>query len=230
MTTVLQTITDAMVDAGLLMEGATPSTDQQAKYLRRLNDIVQLAQTRGLKLWLERDFSTTLVQGTASYTLTSAGTQIVRVTQDGYRLSAANEKTPVRIISREEYTRLSNTTQEGSITQVFVEKLVTSTKVYCWNVPDAQAALGTLHLIGQVRVSNYALTSDDLTTSFPQEWAIYLRWALADEICTGQPESIMQRCATKAAMFLNVLEDWDVEDASTKFESSANSQSYSRFV
>jgi len=217
MTTVIQTITDAMVDAGLLMEGATPSSDQQTKNLRRLNDLIELWQTQGLKLWLERDTSITLVAGTSNYTVTNGGARVIRITQ-GYWLSSAGNRTPVNLISREEYTRLSNTTNTGAVTSIFVEKLVTSTKIWTWLVPDATAAAGTLHVIGQITVPNFTLTTDDLTISFPKEWAIALRWGLADEICTGQPESIMQRCAAKATMFRDALENWDVEDASVRFE------------
>tara|TARA_R110000868_G_scaffold2620_4_gene18720 strand:- start:1045 stop:1734 length:690 start_codon:yes stop_codon:yes gene_type:complete len=217
MTTVLQTMTDAMVDAGLLMEGATPTTDQQSKYLRRLNDILELWQTQGLKLWLERDTSVTLVAGTSNYTVTNGGARVMRITQ-AYWLSSAGNRTPVNVISREEYTRLSNTTNTGAVTSIFAEKLVTSTKVWTWLVPDATAATGTLHVIGQVTVPNFTLTSDDLTLALPKEWGIPLRWGLADEICTGQPESIMQRCAQKAAVFREALENWDVEDTSMRFE------------
>lgn len=228
MTTVIQTITDAMVDAGLLMEGATPSSDQQTKNLRRLNDLIELWQTQGLKLWLERDTSITLVAGTSNYTVTNGGARVMRITQ-GYWLSSAGNRTPVNLISREEYTRLSNTTNTGAVTSIFVEKLVTSTKVWTWLVPDATAAAGTLHVIGQITVPNFTLTTDDLTISFPKEWAIALRWGLADEICTGQPESIMQRCAAKASMFRDALENWDVEDASVRFEAAYPGQQPSSF-
>lgn len=228
MTTVIQTITDAMVDAGLLMEGATPSSDQQTKNLRRLNDLIELWQTQGLKLWLERDTSITLVAGTSNYTVTNGGARVMRITQ-GYWLSSAGNRTPVNLISREEYTRLSNTTNTGAVTSIFVEKLVTSTKVWTWPVPDATAAAGTLHVIGQITVPNFTLTTDDLTISFPKEWAIALRWGLADEICTGQPESIMQRCAAKASMFRDALENWDVEDASVRFEAAYPGQQPSSF-
>ena len=228
MTTVIQTITDAMVDAGLLMEGAAPSSDQQTKNLRRLNDLIELWQTQGLKLWLERDTSITLVSGTSNYTVTNGGARVMRITQ-GYWLSSAGNRTPVNLISREEYTRLSNTTNTGAVTSIFVEKLVTSTKVWTWLVPDATAAAGTLHVIGQITVPNFTLTTDDLTISFPKEWAIALRWGLADEICTGQPESIMQRCAAKASMFRDALENWDVEDASVRFEAAYPGQQPSSF-
>ena len=40
---------------------------------------------------------------------------------------------------------------------------------------------------------------------------------LADELATGQPQPIMQRCEAKANQYRQALEDWDVEDASTSF-------------
>src|SRR5574341_846153 len=187
MTTVLQIIEDAMVDAGLLMEGASSTTDQRTKNIRRLNDLINLSQTQGLKLWLERDVSVTLVAGTEGYTLTSGGSRMLTATLAYWQASAGN-KTPVEIISREEWVRLSNNTEQGAVTQIFPEKLVTSLRVHCWLVPDATAAAGTLHVVGRVQMPNFTLTSDDLTIAFPQEWAIALRWGLADEICTGQPE------------------------------------------
>ena len=44
-----------------------------------------------------------------------------------------------------------------------------------------------------------------------------LRWALADELSTGQPQAIMDRCERKATAYRQALEDWDVEDAPTSF-------------
>lgn len=217
MTTVLQIIEDAMVDAGLLMEGASSTTDQRTKNIRRLNDLINLWQTQGLKLWLERDVSVTLVAGTVAYTVTSGGSRMTKLNYAYWQAATGGNKTPVELISREEWTRLSNNTQQGAVTQVYVEKLVTSLRVHCWLVPDATAAAGTLHVVGQVQIPNYSLVTDDLTVSFPQEWAIALRWGLADEICTGQPEVIMQRCAQKAEQFRRALDDWNVEDADTRF-------------
>ena len=87
--------------------------------------------------------------------------------------------------------------------------------VFFWLVPDSTAALGTAHLIIQAQAPNFVQLTDQ--SSFPQEWAIALRWGFADEICTGQPQAIMDRCEKRAATYRAMLEDWDVEDASTRF-------------
>lgn len=229
MTTVANIITDAMVDAGLLLEGATPSSDQYSKYIRRLNDLIHLWQTQGLKLWLERDIPITLTAGTTNYVVTSGGLKTMRVKQAYWAGADGVKQQDVNVISREEYSSLSKFPSGGAVTAVFPEKLLTSLKVWPWQIPDASAALGVLHLIAQVQVTSFAASTDDLTISFPQEWSIALRWGLADEICTGQPQEIMQRCAQKAAAFRGALEDWDTEDASTRFEPRMDQYAPSRF-
>jgi len=44
-----------------------------------------------------------------------------------------------------------------------------------------------------------------------------LRWALAADLSTGQPEAIQNRCMLFAEGYRQALEAWDVEDAPTQF-------------
>ena len=81
--------------------------------------------------------------------------------------------------------------------------------------PDATAATGTGHLIIQQQVTIFTNLTD--TISFPEEWRMALRWGLADDICTGQPQATMDRCEKRAGTYRTMLEDWDVEDAATSF-------------
>jgi len=67
----------------------------------------------------------------------------------------------------------------------------------------------------QQQIANFTGLYD--TIDFPQEWMMALRWGLADDICTGQPQAIMDRCKANAGMYRTALEDWDVEDTSTRF-------------
>jgi len=64
-------------------------------------------------------------------------------------------------------------------------------------------------------VTNFISVTE--TMNFPIEWRIALRWGLADELATGQPQAIMDRCQGRALAYRTMLEDWDVEDASTRF-------------
>lgn len=222
---------DAMQDSGLLRGGAQPSSDDYVKHGRRLLDLVKLWQQKGIKLWLLLDQSITLVSGTASYTLGPGGSIItakpIRVEQ-GYFLDSSNNQRPLFPLSWDEYLRLSQVTQQGAINQYFVDKQQSNLVVKFWPVPDATAATGTAHLL--IRRQATTFIELDETLNFPDEWRIALRWGLADEICTGQPAEIMNRCATKAAIYLAQLEDQDVEDAPTRFEPDTRSSSASKFA
>lgn len=205
----------AMQDAGLLQQGDTPNSEDYAEHMGRLNDMVNLWQTQGLKLWLNQDFPVTLIAGTPTYFFGPPSPKPLRVIQAYYADQFLNRR-PLIALSRDEYTRLSQVTQLGQINSYFVDKQQITLNVTFWLTPDVEAATGVAHLIRQEQVTNMVSLNDQM--NFPQEWFIALRWGLADEICTGQPQAIMDRCASKAGAYRTALEDWDVEDASTSFQ------------
>lgn len=209
----------ALKDAGFLSEGEDPTSEQFADAMNRLNDIINFEQTQGLKLWLQYDLAVTLVAGTQSYTIGPAGqvnmTRPMRVLPEGYYLNTDGIRRPIFGISREEWNRLSNPSGQGPLTQFFVDKQKTYMKVHFWLVPDSVAATGTAHLLIQQQASNIVSLNDSL--DFPIEWFMWLRWALAEDLSTGQPMAIMNRCSQFAARYKEGLESWDVEDVSTSF-------------
>ena len=215
-------IDTAMRHSGKIQEGQVPSSEQYAVYMGDLQRMVNLWQTQGLKLWLQTDLPIPLTAGKGGpgnpYTLTPLGdvniTKPLRI-QQGYYLDVSGVRRPIYPLSWDEWLRLSQTTQQGAISQYFIDKQQTSLNVYLWLIPDSTAATGTVHLLAQQQVVNPITLVD--TMNFPAEWGIALVWGLADEICTGQPQTIMDRCMTKASMYRMMLEDWDVEDAPTSF-------------
>ena len=212
-------ITLAMRDAGYLQEGDLPTADQYVENLLRLNDLINLWQTQGLKLWLQYDLTVPLVAGQATYSLGPGGsvnmTKPMRVLDSSYYIDTNDVKRPLTPLSRDDYNRLSNVTQTGAINSFFVDKQQLQLVVTFWLVPDATAAAGSVVLLIQQQVAQVAAITDAM--NFPQEWFLALRWGLADEICTGQPQAIMDRCAAKASAFFTALEGWDVEDPGTTF-------------
>lgn len=211
----------AMIDAGLLQTGDEPTSDQYAEYGNRLNDLINLWGTQGLKLWTYLDQSITLVAGTNSYTLGPGGsiitTKPLRAIQ-GYYLdnSTPGNRRPLFPLSWQEWLTLSTTAATGAVSQYFIDKQLANLVAYFWLTPDAEAATGTAHLLIPRQLTNFTGITD--TMNFPQEWFMALRWGLADDICTGQPPDTVARCAQRATAFRTVLEDWDVEDADTKFQ------------
>lgn len=211
-------IQDAYFDSGWLQEGQTCNGEQIVSGMRKLTDLVNLWQTQGLKLWLNVDTPITLVAGTSTYTLGPAGTvamtKPLRVMEAWYT-DANGIRRPLIPLSWNDYSRLSQVTNQGAINSYFVNKQQLVLSVFFWLVPDSNAALGTAHLLTQTQVTNFITVTE--TMNFPIEWRIALRWGLADELATGQPQSIMDRCAQRALAYRTALEDWDVEDASTRF-------------
>jgi hypothetical protein len=133
-----------------------------------------------------------------------------------YYLTSTGSRQPLTILSRDEWTRLSQTNLLGPINSFFPDKQLTFLNVSLYNTPDAQAATGTVHLITRVSASNFSLSTD--TIGLPVEWYIALRWALADELATSQPKEVQDRCAQRAGAYRTALEGWDVEDAPTYFQ------------
>lgn len=215
----------AYEDAGLLTIGGTPSTAQYARGINRVNDLINLWATQGLKLWLQEDVSLTLVAGQERYSLGPGGdVNMVKPLSvfQAYYLTSTESRQPLTILSRDEWTRLSQTNVLGALNSFFPDKQLSFLYVSFYNTPDAQAATGTAHLITRVAATNFVATTD--TISFPPEWYIALRWALADELATGQPMEIQQRCAQRAGAYREALEGWDVEDAPTYFQPDSRMQ------
>lgn len=209
-------IRDAMVDAGYLGPGDEPNSEQLATNMRRLCDVINYFQTKGLKLFFWAETPITLVDGTNTYVVTPGATypdKPLRIMQ-GRIQTPEGETRPIDMISWDEWNRLPQL-NEGAVTAFLVDKQPTQLIVRLWNTPDAQEALNTAIFLVQHQAPNpFNL---EINVSFPQEWRLALRWGLADDIATGQPEAIMSRCAERAKFYREELEDWDVEDAETTF-------------
>ena len=224
-------IADAYQDAGLIQDGDQPGGEQLAKGMRRLRDLINTWQTTGLKLWVNVDTEVPLVALQATYTFKPSGdvnmTKPLRVLEGYYLYATTNIRRPLLPLSWEEWLKLGQvgTANAGSITQYFVNKKQTQLDVTFWPAPDANdAANGAGHVLLQVQITNPETLTE--TMNFPIEWRMALRWGLADDLCTGQPETIMQRCAQKALMYKEILEAWDVEDAPTRFQPDSRMNMY----
>jgi hypothetical protein len=224
-------IEDAYFDAGLIQEGQSPNSEQLATGMRKLTDLINYKQTKGLRLWLNSDLTVTLTAGTGTYTIGPTGTIVqakpTRIV-DCYYSDSNGIRRPLIPLSWNEYVRLSRINQTGALNSYFVDKQATLLSVFFWLIPDATAATGTAHPIIQQQVTNFTGLTD--TMNFPIEWRMYLRWGLAADVCTGQPQPVIDRCTQWATYYGDALDDWDVEDAPTRIApDSRSSQGYGRF-
>jgi hypothetical protein len=226
--TAYQAIAGAMREAKLLGRGRDPDSDHLAEYMNTLNYTFNFLQIKpGLKLWLNQDLPITPVVGQSLYTLGPTGnvpmTKPIRGFEAYYTDASANRR-PVIPMGRSEWDMLSTITTQGPITSFYVDKQQLSLNVNLWLTPDTQAATGVFHLIVTQQVTGMVSITD--TMSFPVEWFLALKWELAKQICSGQPQAVIDRCTQMAEYHVSVLEDWDVEDASTFFTVDARTQTY----
>jgi hypothetical protein len=213
-------IEQAYENCGIVAEGSLPLSEQYARGLTRLNQLVNYLQTRGLKLWTIVDTSLGLTAGTNQYTLGPGALTGVSMTKplraiSGYFLDSNGNKTPMTPLSWQEISILNISGASGLPVNYFTDKQLTKLVVTLWPTPDSTSATGSVHLILQTQIGNGVALTD--ATMFPPEWTIGLAWMLADELSAGQPASVIERCRTRAAELRSDLEGWDVEDAQTFF-------------
>lgn len=206
----------AMFHARILQDGDDPTPEDYAKYGNILNDLINLNTIRGWKLWTQVDQSVTLTAAKGTYTFGPAG-DVVMAKPDmvviAYYQDVNGARRPLTPLSRQEFTELSNPSSQGALNSYFVDHQQTQMAITLWNVPDATAATGTFHPILKQAITNFTGITD--TLNFPVEWYLCLQWQLADEIASGQPQSVQARCAAKRAFYENLLDDEDAEDTAT---------------
>jgi hypothetical protein len=220
--TCYQIICDAMFDAGLIGRGDEPTSEDLAENMRRLNKYVNYLQTKGLKLFVQEDFSLAapiLQVGVGLYTFGPTGMIVMakpRRVVEAYYADNNQNRRPLIAMARNDWDTLSTITTQGTVTGYFIDKQTTTLNVNLWLVPDATAVTGTVHLILDEQIPNFASVTD--TMAFPPEWELTLEWGLAHQLTTGQPESVINRCKENMMYYQEELENWDVEDASTVFQ------------
>lgn len=213
-------IYDAYHDSGFLGEGEEPNSEQITVGMRYLTDMINLWQTQGLKLFLLEDFEITLTANKASYSMGATGDIVMakptRILQAYVLLTDGLVRRPLVSLSWDEWMRLSQVSgNQGQISSYFVNKQSDLLIVTFWNTPDLEEATNTAHVLLQRQVTDPINLTE--TMMFPPEWRIALRWGLADDLATGQPDAISGRCTQRATAFREALEDWDVEDTVTRF-------------
>lgn len=211
-------IQKAYQNAGKIARGATPSSAQQSDALSTLSDVIALEAAKGLKLWLETEVTVTLVSGQQLYSFYPSGTtsqvRPLRVKEASYTDTGGSVRS-LTPLSREEWNRQPNRAGTGQVTQYFVEKLYDRLNLYCWLIPDATAATGTIKVVLANQGTLPAVITDDV--HFPPEWGLFLQWRLAQELGTGMPQEVLSRCDLMAESYRAQLEAFDVEDAPTYF-------------
>ena len=220
-------IEKAYADSMKLSRGGTLTSAQLTDGLERLQDIVNVESTMGLKLFLESEVSVTLVAAQQMYSFRPSGDVNVprplRI-KDATYVETSGQSRPLIPLSRSDWAQQTSRSSQGSVTQYFAERLYD--RLNLSGTSDATAATGTVRVTLHAPAATLTLAT---TTAFPPEWVMFLRWALTADLATGMPVEVIQRAEGKAAQFRAVLEAFDVEDVPVRFQPTYTQYSPSEF-
>jgi hypothetical protein len=139
MATALDIITDGLIDIGAIDPIEALTADEGSHGLRKLNELLASWSLESLAVYaiLQEGFST--VAGTQSYTVGSGAvwntTRPLRIESAFLRYSSVDY--PLRLLSREEYDRITLKTSQFMPEALYFEPSVANAVVYLYGVPDA---------------------------------------------------------------------------------------------
>ena len=134
-----------------------------------------------------------------------------------YRRDVNDIDNEVSLIGESQYRSQSNKGSSGPPVEAWYQPTMTTGTLYVWPV-DGGASWDKLILIAQYYPDDFDAASNN--PQFPIEWGNTLVWNLAAELASeyGVPEREQARLWQIANFKLNELLDYDVENASVKFE------------
>lgn len=116
--------------------GLSMTTGYDLKTARRSFNLLTLEwQNRGLNLWTINSDTISLTAGTATYTMP---TGTIDILEHQIRTGTGTNQvdTDIQRISVSTYAKISSKNTRGKPSQVFVQRLATSTTLTLWPVPD----------------------------------------------------------------------------------------------
>lgn len=217
MTTVLDIITDAMQESGILTQTESPSSSEAQKGLRLLNRLVSSWSNSALMQFERVTESFTLSNGTESYTIGSGGvlntTRPTKIVEAHIRNGDIDYS--MEIVTDKTYQRVTSKTSGG------IPEILNYTNEYplgTINLYPSPSAGYTLFITSEKPLTSYASTAT--TVSLPDGWEDALTYNLAVRMARvyGQPlDPELQGLArqTKAMVTLNVLRNNPLEWGNT---------------
>ena len=166
--------------------GLSLQTGYDLKTARRSFNLLTLEwQNRGLNLWTINAGTQALTAGTATYTLPTGTIDII---EHQIRTGTGTNQvdTDVQRVSVSTYAKTSNKNAQGKPSQIFVQRLATSTTFTLWPVPDSAATytLAYFYLLGIDGVTS----GISGTAAVPPRFVPFLVTGLAYYIAMKKPE------------------------------------------
>jgi hypothetical protein len=211
MATIGDVITASLQDLGLISASESPTADDSALALSRVNDWIDGLATQGLTVYTNTRTTWTIVSGQASYTVGTTGnvacsrpvspTDILNIGYQDTSLSPVEEFLLNRPLSEDAYAALSPKTLTATYPQyyyynpTFASSLGTLTP---WPVPTSSSLEGVIYT--PTPVSEFTSTAE--TILLPPGYRRFYRTSLALELAPSfsvLPSPLLQEIANTAA-------------------------------
>jgi hypothetical protein len=198
-----QIMADALANVGAIGVGGTPTARQKAHAFRALNRIVKSIDASGDFLWRTVRRSVAIAAGTASYGPSVVGTDVLGLEDPcDFVLSGQTARTPIYMMSNEDYRRLGDRTTQGTPSQYLVERTLAGITLTLWPTP---IAAGSLEIMAALRSKDYVLTSD--TSDYTSKWDNCLVLGLSGVIAPAYAQDGSQFTASFEAERDRLLND-----------------------
>jgi len=171
-------ITQALRKIQIGVGGETLADEYASAGVDALNTLIRTWAVDGVRLWLNETQTVTLVAGTSQYTLSPRTLEVFQA----YRRSDGTDDIPVRIFTREEYSRLPNKTTTGAPYAVWIDRRIGTSVATVYPVPTSAevASSMTLRLDVKRQIEDVTATTEEI--EFPPEWLKALIYNLAVEL------------------------------------------------
>jgi hypothetical protein len=241
-----QIINLALIKLGVLEVGDTADASVISHMSLNLNLMIKQMAKDGLKIWKNQEIVIPQTANQTTYVLggpssvpmydsfdTGLTTPItdkpLKVIQGWYRnnLSVPYVDVPLQPLSRKEYNELGSKASTGVANSYFYDVKQNNGILYSYLTPNSFTATNYyLHLVVQMPM-NDLLRAQDIP-DFPNEWMNCLVWNLADQVAIdfSVPANHRQELVTRAKVYKDEMNDWDVETTSTFFQPDVRMKNY----
>ena len=228
-------VRDVIVKGALRLVGAyssgdTPRAEQTADAVEALELMFKEWQVEGF-LWLKQFVYVSLVAAQSSYQIGPTSTDLVH-TDDGAttdylqrptriytptRLTTDGYESPLTMITRADYSLLTNKANAGTVIQVYYDPQPNNGVLYVWPTPNTGVTDKIVLTVDRVMED---VGADDKTLYVPPEWLNAVKWGLAARIAPeyGVNMSERDRLGKEAEFLKDKASSHQMENASTFFQ------------
>lgn len=125
-------------------------------------------------------------------------------------VQASGTERPLKIVSRDEYMRLTNKDSLGTALQVYYDPLLTNGKMWVWQACDDVQEY--IKFTCRIPVEDFDAAAND--PDFPQEWLLALTWNLAVLIAPKFGKVLSDKFELRAESMKQEVKGFDMEDTS----------------